>query len=72
MASSAGLLVTVGRGRLGALDVVRITAGGSSTRRESLFDSGLVARSWRAGLAPAAVVASSPRTLVARLLQRRS
>jgi hypothetical protein len=72
MASSVGLLVTVGRGRLGALDVVQITAGGSSTCRASLFDSGgLVARSWRASLAPAAVVASSPRTLV-RLLQRRS
>ena len=72
MTSSSELLVTVGRGRLGALDVVRFTAGGSATRRESLFDAGLVARGWRASFAPAAAVAGRPRDLVVRMLQRRS
>lgn len=54
MASSAELLVTVGRGRLGALDVVRVTAGGSTSRRESLFrpPRALVARMFRQAQPP--------------------
>lgn len=47
------LLATLGRRRLGAIDVVRVTPSGRASRRESLFERGVVTRVWRTGVAPA-------------------
>lgn len=64
----AELLASVGRGRLGGIDLVRITPGGTATSRATLFDPGLVTRSLRTGVAPA--LARAPVGLVRLLASR--
>jgi hypothetical protein len=67
--TSPELLVSLGRRGLGRIDVVRVTPGGSATRRESLFDRATLTRWWSTGMAPAMAVAGSPK-LVLSVLQR--
>jgi len=68
--TSPELLGSLGRRGLGRIDVVRVTRGGCATRRDSLLDRATLGRWWRAGVAPAKVVAASPRSVVVGLLRR--
>lgn len=66
--ANAELLATIGRGRLGRIDLVRITPSGRATRREALFERGVLARSWRAGIAPAVALTRAPGARLRRML----
>jgi hypothetical protein len=49
--SHVELLATLGRRRPWSVDVIRVTAGGRATRRQSLFDSAVLTRLSRSGVA---------------------